>query len=149
MNNRCKTDCGFGKVRDMPEHDRKEKKKHSSIISRRDFARGSAAAMGAYAIADAAAALEESSDETIKIEKSAEIAAMLDERYITDENIRDVIANAEKNGRKLYKQDSDHFLSKLRIGQTYFYVEYSPAGESTYKIHAAWAHRFVMLREPY
>ena len=136
----------------MPnDHDRQEKRKNSPLISRRDFARGSAAVMGAYAIADAAAALEEPSDEAkaIKIEKSAEIAARLDERYITDENIRDVIANAEKTGSKLYKQDSDHFLSKLRIGQTYFYVEYSPAGESTYRVHAAWAHRFVMLREPY
>ena len=136
----------------MPDdHDRQEKRKNSPLISRRDFARGSAAVMGAYAIADAAAALEEPSDEAkaIKIEKSAEIAARLDERYITDENIRDIIANAEKTGRKLYKQDSDHFLSKLRIGQTYFYVEYSPAGESTYRVHAAWAHRFVMLREPY
>ena len=142
----------------MPEHDRQVGKKNSLIISRRDFARGSAIVMGGYAITDAAAALEESSNETIessnetieiKIEKSVEITALLDERYITDENIRDVIANAEKTGRKLYKQDSDHFLSKLRVGQTYFYVEYSPVGESIYRIHTAWAHRFVMLMEPY
>jgi hypothetical protein len=106
--------------------------------------------MGAYAIADAAA-IDESPDEAkaVKIEKSAEIAALMDERHITDDDIRRVITNAEKTGRKLYKQDSDHFLSKLRTGQIYFYVEYSPAGESAYKIHAAWAHRFVILREPY
>jgi hypothetical protein len=135
----------------MPEFDKQKIKKNSSLISRRDFARGSAAVMGAYAIADAAAALDEPSDETkdVKIEKSAEITALLDARYITDGDIRYVIANAEKTGRKLYKQDSDHFLSKLRIGQTYFYVEYSKSGESTYKIHAAWAHRFVIMREPY
>jgi hypothetical protein len=107
--------------------------------------------MGAYAIVDAAAALDEPSGDAkaIKLEKSAEIVTLLEERYITDDDIRSVIANAEKTGRKLYKQDSDHFLSKLRIGQTYFYVEYSTAGESVYKIHTAWAHRFVILREPY
>ena len=135
----------------MPESDRRKNRKKSQLISRRDFARGSAAVMGAYAVADAAAALNDSTDEAkaLKIEKSAEIAALMDERHITDDDIREVIANAEKTGRKLYKQDSDHFLSKLRIGQVYFYVEYSTAGKSAYKIHTAWAHRFIILREPY
>jgi len=143
--------CGFGKELDMPKGERQKKKRDSQLISRRDFARGSAAVMGAYAIADAAAVLQEPSGDAkaIKIEKSAEIAALMEERFITDDDIRQIIANAEKTGRKLYKQDSDHFLSKLRIGQTYFYVEYSPAGESTYKIHTTWAHRFIILREPY
>ena len=135
----------------MSERDGQKNREISPLISRRDFARGSAAVMGAYAIADAAVALNEPSNEVkeIKLEKSAEITAMLDDRYITDNDIRQVIENAEKTGRKLYQQDSDHFLSKRRIGQTYFYVEYSPAGESTYKIHRAWAHRFIILREPY
>jgi len=136
----------------MPENDRHEKKENPPLLSRRDFARGSAAVMGAYAVADAAAAaLNEPSDEAkaLKFEKSAEVEALLEERYITDADIRRVIENAEKTGRKLYKQDSDHFLSKLRIGQTYFYVEYSPAGESTFRIHRAWTHRFTILREPY
>lgn len=139
------------KERDMPECGKQKNKKEVPLLSRRDFARGSAAAMGASALAAAAAALDEPSDaaRAVKIEKSAEIAALMDERHITDGDIRNVIANAEKTGRKLYKQDSDHFLSKLRINQTYFYVEYSPAGESAYKIHAAWAHRFIILREPY
>ena len=135
----------------MPEFKRQKNKKNVPLLSRRDFARGSAAVMGAYAIADAAAALEEPSNKTkeVKLEKSAEITALMEKRHIIDDDIRNVIANAEKTGRKLYKQDSDHFLSKLRIGQTYFYVEYSTAGESTYKIHTVWSHRFVIMREPY
>jgi hypothetical protein len=135
----------------MPEYDKQKKGGNSPLISRRDFARGSAAVMGTYAVAETAAALNEPSDEAkkIKIEKSAEMTALMDERYITDDDIRNVITYAEENGRKLYKQDSDHFLSKRRIGQTYFYVEYSRAGESAYIIHAAWAHRFIILREPY
>lgn len=135
----------------MSECHRRKNRKKQSLISRRDFARGSAAVMGAYAVADAVAALDEPSDKakSLKIEKSAEITALMDERHITDDDIRNVITYAEDTGRKLYKQDSDHFLSKRRMGQTYFYVEYSPAGESAYKIHATWAHRFVILREPY
>jgi len=135
----------------MPESDKRKNRKTSSLISRRDFARGSAAAMGVYAAAEVAAALDDPPDKAkaIKIEKSAEITALMDDRHITDNDIRNVIAYAEDTGRKLYQQDSDHFLSKRRMGQTYFYVEYSPTGESSYKIHATWAHRFVMLREPY
>jgi len=134
----------------MPEYNSKKNKKTSPLLSRRDFALGTAAVVGVHTIAEVAVPGEPSNDaKAIKLEKSAEIAALLDARYITDDDIRQVIANAEKTGRKLYRQDSDHFLSKLRIGQTYFYVEYSPAGESAYKIHTAWAHRFVILREPY
>ena len=135
----------------MPESDGRKNKKSTPLLSRRDFARGSVAVMGAYAVAEAATALDDPPDKAkaVKIEKSAEIAAIMDERHITDDDVRNVITYAEETGRKLYKQDSDHFLSKRRLGQTYFYVEYSQAGESTYKIHAAWAHRFVMLLEPY
>ncbi|MDR0311858.1 MAG: hypothetical protein LBJ21_09750 [Acidobacteriota bacterium] len=135
----------------MQECHRRKNRKNQQLISRRDFAKGSAAVMGAYAVADAVAALDEPSGKakSVKIEKSAEITALMDERHITDDDIRNVIAYAEETGRKLYKQNSDHFLSKRRMGQTYFYVEYSPAGESAYKIHAAWAHRFVILKEPY
>ena len=135
----------------MPERGRRKNRKKTPLLSRRDFARGSAAAMGVYAVAEAAAALEDAPGKAsaVKIEKSAEIATIMDERHITDDDIRNVITYAEDTGRKLYKQDSSHFLSKRRMGQTYFYVEYSPAGESTYEIHATWAHRFVMLREPY
>jgi len=128
------------------------KNEKNSHLSRRDFARGSATAMGVYAFAEVAAALDDPPDQAkaIKIDKSAEITALMDERHITDDDIRNVISYAEDTGRKLYRQDSDHFLSKRRMGQTYFYVEYSTAGgDSTYKIHATWAHRFVMLREPY
>ena len=135
----------------MPENDRPKKRKKTPLLSRRDFARGSAAVMGAYAIADAAAALDEPSAEVkaVKLEKSAEISTLMDEHHITDDDLRNIIEYAEKTGRKLYREDSDHFLSKRRIGQTYFYAEYSQVGESTYKIHATWAHRFVILGEPY
>ena len=135
----------------MPEKDRRNEGKTPRLISRRDFTHGAATVMGAGAIAQAAVALDDLPEEakTVKIEKSDEIAALMEERVITDDDIRRVIANAEKTGRKLYQPDSDHFLSKLRIGQVYFYVEYSKTGDSTYKIHTTWSHRFVMLKEPY
>jgi len=121
------------------------------LISRRDFAHGAAAVMGAGAIAEAAAALDELPDEAqgIRLEKSAEVEALMVERIVSDDDIRKVIAKAEATGRKLYQPGSDHFLSKLRIGQVYFYVEYSKTGESSYKIHTTWAHRFIILKEPY
>jgi len=126
-------------------------KKDNPLISRREFTKSSAAVLGAGAYAVASAADDELPEDAkkIKLEKSDAVKALLEERYILDDDIRRVIAKAEKTGRKLYRTDSDHFLSKLRIGQVYFYVEYSPAGESTYRIHTGWSHRFVMLREPY
>ena len=136
---------------DIMKKDKRNEGGKSRLISRRDFAHGAATVMGAGAIAQATAALDDLPEEAkaVKIEKSSEIAAHMEEWIITDDDIRRVIANAEKTGRKLYQPDSDHFLSKLRIGQVYFYVEYSKTGDSTYKIHTTWSHRFVMLKEPY
>ncbi|MDR1727710.1 MAG: hypothetical protein LBT74_07260 [Acidobacteriota bacterium] len=133
------------------EADSSPKTRQSQLISRRNFTRGAAAVMGTGALAEAAAAFDELPDEAkaVQLEKSAEIEALMVERIITDDDIRRVIVNAEATGRKLYQPGSDHFLSKLRIGQVYFYVEYSKTGESAYKVHATWAHRFIILKEPY
>lgn len=122
--------------------------KPAPLITRRAFALGSVAALGAHALAEAAP-LPPLSEQAraMQLDKGAEVKELLELRHILDEDIRRVIDHAEQTGKKLYCPHTDHFLSKLRIEETYFYVEYSPI-EGGYKIHAAYAHRFLILKEP-
>lgn len=84
--------------------------------------------------------------EKISTKKSEEVAALLEERGIHDEEIKRVIYNAETTGDKLYQQEGDRFLARLRILEATFYVEYSVSGEN-YIVHSAYAHRSEMVEK--
>ena len=81
--------------------------------------------------------------EAIKLRKSDEVSELLALRAILDEEVKMVIHNAETTGAKLYQPDSNRYLSKMRISNATFYVEYSVEGEA-YTVHTAYSHRSEM-----
>jgi hypothetical protein len=125
------------------EKDKKEaadRQEGLGTISRRKFAMGSMAIIGAGA---ASLSPSQANVPAWKIEKSEEVRKLMDERHILDDDIIKVIEHAEKTGAKLYQKDTDAFLSKLYMGEAYFYAEYSPV-EGGYRIHTAYSHRFTL-----
>lgn len=119
-------------------------------ISRRKFNKDSMAVIGAYtslsqyefppprAVSDEAKAL--------KLEISEDVQSLLEERHITEDDVRRVIEHAEKTGVKLYEPGTQNFLSKLRIQKSYFYVEYT-VDKDVFRIRSAYSHRFNMEGE--
>ena len=83
---------------------------------------------------------------SLKLEIAGDVRSILDERHIVEEDVRRVIEHAESTGLKLYEPGTNRFLSKLRINQTLFYVEYSP-GKEAFRIHSSYAHRFTLEGE--
>ena len=79
--------------------------------------------------------------EALSLEKSPEVAELLESRHILDDEVKMVIHQAEATGEKLYQPDANRFLAKLRIADATFYVEYSPAAENSYTVHTAYSHR--------
>jgi hypothetical protein len=127
----------------MPEEkEKKEKaaddKEKLGTISRREFAIGSIALIGAYSSPEL-----RGQDTQIKLEISETVRKLMEERHILDEDLIQVIQHAEKTGEKLYQPGSDGFLSKLRIKNVYFYAEYSIV-EGGYRIYTAYSHRFTL-----
>jgi hypothetical protein len=134
----------------MAEEEKEEKTEASKPISRREFAKGSMAVLGAYTslsqyesppprpLSEAAKALN--------IDIPKDVQPLLDERHITEDDLRRVIDHAESTGLKLYQPGTEDFLSKLRIQKVYFYVEYS-LDKDTYQIRTAYAHRFNLEGE--
>jgi hypothetical protein len=108
-------------------------------ISRRKFAIGSLALVGAYSANEPSGAAAEK----IKLEISETVKKLLEERHILEEDVITVIRNAEETGEMLYEPGTDRFLSKLHMKYVYFYVEYSIV-EGAYRIHTAYSHRFTM-----
>jgi hypothetical protein len=134
----------------MAEEEKKKKQNQDTphTISRREFALGSMAILGAYSLADATPVPPLSLEaQAIKLEMADMTRARMETRHILDEDVKRVIDHAEKTGEKLYQKETDIILSKLRVKEVYFYVEYSPI-EGGYKIHSAYSHRFLLTGDP-
>jgi hypothetical protein len=117
-------------------------------ISRREFALGSMALIGAYSFAETQKLPPLSQEaQAWKLEKAGAVADLMDAGHILDDDVKRVIDHAEKTGQKLYEPGTDRLLSKLRINEAYFYVEYSPVSGG-FKIHAAYTHRFFLEGDP-
>ena len=78
--------------------------------------------------------------EEIKLQLDDEVGKRLEERHILEDDVKQVIHNAESSGEKLYKPDENIFLAKLIIGKATFYVEYS-IEQTNYILRSAYAHK--------
>ena len=117
-----------------------KKTKSLGRISRREFTIGSMAIIGSSPLVPA----DVSGDTPpFKLEIPDEIHRIMVDRHILKDDLIQVIDHAEKTGVKLYQQDGDRFLAKLRMNEVYFYAEYSPI-EGGYQIHNTYSHRFLL-----
>ena len=82
----------------------------------------------------------------LKLIKEGEVAALLEKRHILDEDMEQVIRNAEESGEKLYQPVGERTLAKMRLSEATFYVEYSPS-DAGYVIHSAYSHRSNIIED--
>jgi len=78
--------------------------------------------------------------EEIKLPVTDDVKQLLEERHIDEDEVKQVINNAETKGEKLYQPEENRYLAKLRIGKATFYVEYA-IEEDKYVVRAAYAHK--------
>jgi len=107
-------------------------------ISRRQFTIASVSAIGSSPLVMADQAAEAP---PFKLEMSESVRQLMINRHILEEDLIKVIEYAERTGDKLYQQDSDLFLGKLKMHTVYYYAEYSPI-EGGHRIHNTYSHRF-------
>ena len=82
----------------------------------------------------------------IQLIKSDVVASLLEERHILDDDIKQVIYNAEATGEKLFQPEGNRYLAKMTLSNATFYVEYSVA-DSDYIVHTAYSHRSKIIEE--
>lgn len=86
---------------------------------------------------------EEGQGEVV-IMKDEGVTALLDQRHILDQDIKQVISHAEATGEKLYQPGIERYLGKLKTENATFYVEYSPSGNG-YQVYTAYFHRTQII----
>jgi len=75
-----------------------------------------------------------------------EVAERLENRRILVEDLQQVIAYAERTGRKLHDPRTVHWLAHHTPARVTYWVEYS-SSEKTYTIHNAYCHRMKIVEE--
>lgn len=78
--------------------------------------------------------------EEIKLQVDEKGKQLLEERHISEDEVKQVIHRAETEGEKLYLPDENRYLAKLRIGTATFYVEYS-IENGNYIVRSAYVHK--------
>jgi len=84
--------------------------------------------------------------EEIKLQVGDEVKKLLEERHISEEEVKKVIDFAETKGEKLYQQEANRYLAKSRLGEVTIYVEYS-TDENGYIVRTAYSHRSKIGKE--
>jgi len=80
----------------------------------------------------------------IKLEISPAVKQHLETRHISEDEVKQVIHQAETTKEKAFQPDSGRYLAKLRIGKATFYVEYSQGTES-FIVETAYAHKSEII----
>lgn len=80
----------------------------------------------------------------IKLVMDDAVANLIRQRHIGDAEVQMVIQHGESTGEKLYQLDNARSLSKHKILNAMYYVEYSPSDKG-YVVHTAYAHRSALV----
>jgi len=73
-----------------------------------------------------------------------EVRKRIDDRRILENDVRQVIDQAEETGKRLKNSGNSHFLAYLQSGNVTFWVEYTP-GDNGFTIHNAYCHRMRIV----
>ncbi len=104
--------------------------------------------------------MAEQNSEDMQFSIRDDVAALLEERHILEDNLREVIHHAESTGEKLYDPQENRFLGKLAtrrpmtnkftgrevVMEFTCYVEYSLTDKG-YEVHGAYSHNAAIEPE--
>ncbi len=75
-----------------------------------------------------------------------QVHALLEERHIGEQEISEVIGQAEATGKKLFLPGTTRFLARLRLGEATFYVDYAIEGDRAL-VNSAYAHKVEFVED--
>lgn len=76
-----------------------------------------------------------------------EVRKVMEDAFILDDDVRDVLAYAERTGNRLRNRANGHFMASFKPGHVTFWVEYSKQ-EAAFVIHDAYCHRLEIVGLP-
>lgn len=82
----------------------------------------------------------------IKLHISTEVKDLMTDRMILEDDLKIVINQTQKTGRRLLNKSNGHFLAHHTPAKVTYWVEYSPH-EDGFVIHNAYSHRMQVVEE--
>jgi hypothetical protein len=80
----------------------------------------------------------------MEIKKSTEVARLLESRGITDNELNEVLKDAEQMDQgKFYHEETGRYAASKKIGEAVYWVLYSPA-DSGYEVHSAYWYKSTL-----
>lgn len=76
----------------------------------------------------------------VKLKLSDDVKKQLIDRHVSEDELKQVINQAEETGVKAYQPDANQYLAKLQIGSATFYSIYS-IEEDGYLVTSVYAHK--------
>lgn len=84
--------------------------------------------------------------ELIQLRIDEPVRRIMEERLILEEDLKQVIHHAEKQGKKLVHRQTGRFLAHYKSASVTYWVEYSSDGDA-YEVHNAYCHRMEIVEE--
>ncbi len=88
-----------------------------------------------------------SEPQSMSLQLSEEVAARVDGRLILEDDIRQVIAYAERTGNRFRNPKTGHYLAYYKPANVTYWVEYTPA-ETGFTVYNAYSHRMEIVMQP-
>jgi glutamate synthase (NADPH) small chain len=84
---------------------------------------------------------EQAAFESIRLVLPDDVQRQVEDRLILIEDMQKVIENAERTGKRMFNNSTQHYLAYFKPASVTYWVEYTPQADGSFLIHKAYSHR--------
>jgi len=89
---------------------------------------------------------EQETFESIRLILPDEVQNQIEDRLILFEDIQKVIEHAERTGKRMFNNSTNHYLAYFKPVSVTYWVEYTPQEDGSFFVHKAYSHRMEIGR---
>jgi hypothetical protein len=84
---------------------------------------------------------EQAAFESIRLVLPDDVQKQVEDRLILVEDMQKVIENAERTGKRMFNNSTQHYLAYFKPASVTYWVEYAPQADGSFLVHKAYSHR--------
>jgi precorrin-6x reductase len=84
---------------------------------------------------------EQAAFESIRLTLPDDVQKQVEDRLILVEDMQKVVEHAERTGRRMFNNSTQHYLAYFKPASVTYWVEYIPQADGSFLVHKAYSHR--------
>ena len=84
---------------------------------------------------------EQAAFESIRLTLPDDVQKQVEDRLILVEDMQKVIEHAERTGKRMFNNATQHYLANFKPASVTYWVEYTPQADGSFLVHKAYSHR--------